>query len=87
MKRLAAVLLVFGTVLCSVALFGQTYLGSINGIVTDATGAVIPKATGHGDESWQGNHVHLRNGGPGGRIRSPEPGAWAIRRDCGGAAF
>ena len=45
MKRLAAVLLVFGTVLCSVALFGQTYLGNINGIVTDSSGAIIPNAT------------------------------------------
>ena len=45
MKRLFPVLLLCAAILCGIGAFAQTYLGSINGIVTDATGAVIPKAT------------------------------------------
>lgn len=37
--------LVVGAIFCGTLALAQTYLGSINGIVADATGAVIPKAT------------------------------------------
>lgn len=45
MKRLLHVLLIVAVLLWTAVLFGQTYLGSINGIISDNTGAVIPNAT------------------------------------------
>ncbi len=45
MRRSLPVLLLVAVMLCGLSAFGQTYLGSINGIVADKMGAVIPNAT------------------------------------------
>src|SRR3984957_9481037 len=60
--------LLFAIVFCSVSLPGQNATGNISGTVTDASGAIIPKATftvtisANGFRSWEQREITMTQG-------------------------
>src|ERR1035437_2434978 len=79
MKRLFSVFLVIGLVLWGAIAFAQTYLGSINGSVTDATGAVIPKATVTVTNVGKGiTYTYATNQAGGYAAQNLEPGLYIV---------
>jgi len=83
MKRLFAVLLVFGISLCTASLFAQTYLGSINGIVTDSSGAILPNATVTVTNVGKGI-AHTYKANESGEYVAPslEPGRYTVKAEA-----
>ena len=83
MKRLFSVFLVIGLVLWGAIAFAQTYLGSINGIVTDATGAVIPKATVTVTNVGKGiTYTYETNQAGGYAAQNLEPGLYIVTAEA-----
>jgi len=79
MKALFPVFLVIGLVLGGAVAFGQTYLANINGIVTDKTGAVIPKATVTVTNVGKGiTYTYETNQAGGYAAQNLEPGLYAV---------
>lgn len=83
MKRLFSVyLLVTFTLWCTTA-FAQSYLGSINGIVTDKSGAVIPGATVTVTNVGKGiAHSYTTNDAGAYAAQNLEPGTYSVKAEA-----
>jgi hypothetical protein len=83
MKRLFPVFLVIGLVLWGAIAFGQTYLASINGIVTDKTGAVIPGASVTVTNIGKAiTHTYKTNQAGGYAAQNLEPGQYTVKAEA-----